>query len=81
MLAMNRNEMIEKLRTGTHVVVFTKVNGEERTMTCTLDPTFIPEAHVPKDGAKAINESVLAVFDTTAQGWRSFRLENVKSFS
>lgn len=77
-----RSKIIEELQTGTRVVHFTKVNGEKREMTCTLDQTMIPqptETQATKS-PKAVNEDVLSVWDTTAQGWRSFRIANVTDF-
>ena len=44
----NREELMERLRTKESVVTFTKLNGEQRIMTCTLDPSLIPEEHSPK---------------------------------
>ena len=77
-----RIEMIKELQAGTKVVTFTKVNGEQRVMTCTLDQNLIPQdvrESVAKS-PKTVNEEVLPVWDTTAQGWRSFRIDSVVSF-
>ena len=77
-----RSEMIKELQAGTKVVTFTKVNGEQRVMTCTLDQNLIPQdvrESVAKS-PKTVNEEVLPVWDTTAQGWRSFRIDSVVSF-
>ena len=64
------------------VVTFTKVSGDVRVMTCTLDPSVVPPA--PKalaEGemvkAKKENPDVCSVWDINAQGWRSFRWVNV----
>ena len=77
-----RIKMIEELQSGTRVVTFTKVNGEQREMTCTLDPNIIPDPiEIKADKSpKTVNEEVLPVWDTTAQGWRSFRIDSVISF-
>ena len=78
-----RSEMIKELQSGARVVTFTKVNGEQREMTCTLDPNLIPDPiEIKADKSpKAVNEEVLPVWDTTAQGWRAFRIDNVTSFT
>jgi len=78
-----RIKMIEELQSGTRVVTFTKVNGEQREMTCTLDENLIPDPIEIKasKSPKPVNEEVLPVWDTTAQGWRSFRIDSVISFS
>lgn len=79
-MTYDRNEMIEQLRERVCRVIFTKINGEERDMQCTLNMEMIPEEKQPKTG-KQYNESVLRVFDVNQQEFRSFRVENVVSFS
>lgn len=59
-------------------VRFTKVNGEERTMQCTLNQTLIPAVEGEKSTKeKKENPDVQAVWDVEAQGWRSFRWGSV----
>lgn len=81
MIDMTRDEMIQHLRKQTVRVVFKKVNGEERDMMCTLGEEFIPTEHRPTSAATTYNEEVVRVYDVNAAGWRSFRVENVVSFS
>jgi hypothetical protein len=64
-------------------VTFTKINGEERVMYCTLN-----ESMIPSDGAvaetkrtKKENVDAQAVYDVKASGWRSFRWDLVKDFT
>lgn len=66
------------------VVTFTKVSGDVRVMTCTLDPSVVPPAPASKplaEGemvkAKKENADVCSVWDINSQGWRSFRWANV----
>lgn len=77
-----RTKMIESLQTGTNVVTFTKVNGDKREMTCTLDANLIPDPIEIKanKSPKPVNEEVLPVWDVNAKGWRSFRIDSVVSF-
>ena len=77
---MTRDEMVTELRARTCRVIFTKVDGEERDMHCTLNMEFIPESKQPK-GAKEYADDVIRVFDINKQEFRSFRVENVISFS
>jgi len=81
---MNRSEMIEKLVDGKCKVIFTKKDGTERTMICTLNGDVIPaeaksDPSTKKD--RAVNEQVLPVWDCESKGWRSFRVDSVVSFS
>jgi hypothetical protein len=79
-MTYDRNQMIEQLRERVCRVIFTKINGEERDMQCTLNMEMIPEEKQPKTG-KEYNDTVLRVFDINQQEFRSFRVENVISFS
>ena len=83
MTMFTRDGLIDLLRSNIGTVAFTKVNGEERVMTCTLLSEHIPNAPTT-NGELVIKESknnTLSVWDMNANGWRSFRVENVKSIS
>jgi len=78
-------KLSEKLKTllGAYVleVEFIKQNGDTRKMSCTTKSDKIPETHQPKNEKPVpLNEDVLRVFDVEAEGWRSFRVDSVKSF-
>lgn len=81
---LNQQEIKDALHAGICEVTFTKVNGDERVMTCTLNEEFLPaqldvEEAIEKKTKKP-NPSVLAVYDTKAEGWRSFRWDALKDF-
>ena len=42
-MSYTKETLMERLRTGESVVTFTKLNGDQRIMTCTTDPKLIPE--------------------------------------
>ena len=64
---------------GTEVAVtFTKKDGTERSMLCTLQESSIPTEKAPKNTGKAQSEDAIAVFDVDKQDWRSFRFDSVK---
>lgn len=71
----------EMLKRSVCTVTFTKVNGENRTMPCTLRDDFIPQVELKesKEPTKERKKSdtVLSVWCTDKNEWRSFRLENV----
>lgn len=79
-----RTKMIEELQLGEKVVTFTKVNGEKRVMTCTLDASIIPvatkEDPLSQKKVRSVSDEVLPVWDVNAKGWRSFRIDSVVSF-
>ncbi len=71
-----RDSLREKLSTGIYKVTFLKLDGTERTMRCTLKQDVIGESFTGT-GTRAVNESVLPVFDVDLNEWRSFKLANV----
>ena len=61
-------------------VTFTKKDGSEREMRCTLAEAIIPKDKHPKEGtASQTSGSAVRVFDTDKQEWRSFRWDSIKN--
>lgn len=62
-------------------VTFTKVDGSERVMRCTLEADKLPPV-VIKEDAKPRKQSdstkALRVFDVEKGEWRSFTIKNIK---
>ena len=71
---MKRDTLIKNLQKQAMKITFTKVNGEERIMDCTLQEHMIPPTN--PDNRKE-NEEVLPVFDINKGEWRSFRLDSI----
>lgn len=69
------------LQMGPATITFTKVDGTERVMSCTLEPAQLPPV-VIKEDAKPRKETTstkaLRVFDLEKKEWRSFTLKNIK---
>lgn len=65
-------------------VTFTKVDGEQRVMKCTLKNTLLPDsAYLTEDGrerSRAVPKHVLPVWDVEKKAWRSFRIESVHNY-
>ena len=75
-------------------VQFTKADGTERDMKCTLNWDLIPakeakatlgpvdgivkESAKPRHAPKEPDPAVIKVFDLEAQAWRSFRMDRLK---
>lgn len=73
-----RNWLQVMLKENIVTVVFTKKDGTERTMKCTLRPDLLPETQINEDRAtRKENMNVLSVYDLENEGWRSFLVENV----
>jgi hypothetical protein len=81
---MEKDVVIKSLQDGICKVVFTKVNGDNRIMHCTLSEELLPpqkdiEEEITKK--KKPNDAVLAVYDVDQKGWRSFRWDSLKEIS
>tara|TARA_B100001113_G_scaffold317511_1_gene284975 strand:- start:465 stop:830 length:366 start_codon:yes stop_codon:yes gene_type:complete len=68
--------LLKMLQEGTYTVTFKKLNGDERVMTCTKSFDIIPKEHQPKTNKETKPENV-TVWDTNANGWRSFVYDRV----
>lgn len=82
-MIFTKENLIDMLRNNIVTVTFTKVNGEERTMKCTLMSEYVPNAPT-SSGQVLLQESeskAVSVWDTEMNGWRSFRVDSVKSVS
>ena len=75
-----KTEILQQLAQGEVVIEFTKVNGDYRKMTCTLSKDIVPPATkkdpLTEEKVRKVSPEVCVVYDTTAQGWRSFRWDN-----
>lgn len=73
-------------------VTFTKKDGTDRTIKCTLDPVKVPQK-VDPDAGKPLEERewrevkhretpehLLAVWDLENNAWRSFRIDSVLDY-
>jgi len=78
MSIFTRDGLLEDLRESKCVVSFTKVDGDQRVMYCTLRDDDIPQDKKPKSYSFT-HDSVIRTFDLKKQAWRSFRVENVIS--
>ena len=80
---MDKNEtaeLIEALQKGQVTVTFQKVNSSEiRVMPCTLNPTVL-EANEVSPGKESELTSVIPVWSTDQNAWRSFRTDSIISW-
>ena len=76
------NQINEQLRNGIVEITFDKVDGTRRVMQCTLDEDYIKahsESKEKSENTRAPKESVLVVFDTEKNDWRSMRVDSIIS--
>jgi hypothetical protein len=82
-MIFTKENLVDMLRNNIVTVTFTKVNGDERVMQCTLLPEYVPNAPT-NNGQVLLQESeskAVSVWDVQASAWRSFRVDSVKSIS
>lgn len=78
---MNRQEIQTALSENVCKVVFTKSDGTERIMTCTLNPKYAVSYSKKTERVRKLNEEVVPVFDLDKNEWRSFRADSMKSLT
>ncbi len=74
----SREYMIGELQKRVCRDIFKKVNGEERDMQCTLIGDVLPPM---KGTERQKSQDVIRAYDTNKCEFRSFRVENVISFT
>ena len=78
---ITKQELTETLKQGVYEVTFTKLNGEVRTMPCTLSAAIIPPAvkddAITQTKVREVNEALMVAWCTDKKAWRSFRVANV----
>jgi hypothetical protein len=74
-----RDSIRSLLTVGKWTVEFTKVDGTQSIMECTLDPKLLPEvdATVAKSSTRPEQPHLLHVYATDRKGWRSFVVGNL----
>lgn len=74
-----RSDILDALHSAICDVTFTKANGEERVMKCTLNEDIVPPFEVK--GTKKKNDDVVSVWDLEKAAWRSFRVDSVRALA
>ena len=78
-----RQELLELLRDKIVSITFDKLNGDERTMRCTLIPEVLPKADkedkLSQTRVRNLEDAVFVVWSLEANAWRSFRYDRLKS--
>ena len=74
---MTKSEILESLKAGKVNLEFIKAYGTLRKMIATLSDDFIVYENAPSNSKKQ-SDFALPVWDTEANGWRSFRWDSLK---
>ena len=82
---MTKEYIKEEVKAGLHsaiaTVTFEKSDGTIRVMRCTLMAEHLPIVEEGHKSTRKDNDEVLAVWDLENGGWRSFRIDSIKSIS
>jgi len=84
---MMKREWFESvLKNEIVTITFTKKDGTEREMRCTLKQDLLPVTEVVESTEedkpkRAKSETSVAVFDLDLNGWRAFSIDSVKTIS
>lgn len=78
-----QEELYSLLKENVVEITFTKLNGDERVMPCTLIESFLPPAKkddpLTQKKVREISEAVIPVWALESKAFRSFRYDRVKS--
>jgi hypothetical protein len=76
-----KEELYKLLQKEVAIVTFNKLNGEERSMPCTLIESFLPAAKkddaITQKKVREISDKVIAAWAVESKGFRSFRYDRV----
>lgn len=83
MMEINVNDLPNFLAEQIVEVTFTKKDGSNRVMRCTLNKDIIPVNKLPTSSGstRKTNPDVFSVFDTDIHDWRSFRKDSITQIS
>jgi hypothetical protein len=77
---INKDTLRAELKEGVKTIIFTKTDGTQRVLKCTLQESVLPQVDTTKSStAKKQNDDALAVWDIENAGWRSFRFDSIIS--
>ena len=76
-LDKSKESLQELLRNTVAVVTFTKKDGTERVMKCTLNQDIAIPHERKTDRVKEPKEDILPVWDIEASAWRSITIPNI----
>lgn len=70
-----KEDLLSQLQNNICTITFTKINGEQRVMPCTLKEGIVPLFE--SKGTRKPTDELLSVWCTDKSAWRSFRVDSV----
>jgi len=78
-----KDELLTMLKQKVVEVTFTKLDGEERVMPCTLLESYLPPAKknepITQKKVREISDKVVVAWAVESKGFRSFRYDRIKN--
>lgn len=74
---ISKSNIMNMLKSGIVNIRFTKVDGTERVMKCTLVEGIVKSYEKTTDREKKTNENICSVWDVDKEAWRSFRYDSI----
>lgn len=84
---MSRDQLKRRLKNVVATITFDKKDGTLRQMRCTLKENYLPSLTIASEETEGVlsirkeNFDILPVWDIDNGGWRSFRMDSIKSVS
>lgn len=78
-MMIDREFLVSELRNGNVRVTFTKSDGTDRVMLCTLAESVVVPYEKKTEKVKQPNEDILPVWDLDNNAWRSFKISTIKA--
>jgi hypothetical protein len=82
-VTQTRDEIITMLQAGDVTIDYTKLDGTNRVLDCTLQESVIPVVQSDKDpnAERKVNLSNIVVWDNVAGAWRTVILDRINSIT
>jgi hypothetical protein len=82
-VTQTRDEIIAMLQAGDVTIDYTKLDGTNRVLDCTLQESVIPVVQSDKDpnAERKVNLSNIVVWDNVAGAWRTVILDRINSIT
>lgn len=80
-MELSKTNIINMLNSGIVNVKFTKTDGSERDMKCTLMEAMVKPHERKTDREKKENDNIISVWDVDKEAWRSFRYDSIISIN
>jgi hypothetical protein len=74
---VNKSDFVADLKSRVMRISFTKKDGTERVMLCTLQESHLPKVDEASTSSRKVNDNVVAVYDIENQGWRSIIIDSI----